>query len=117
MAYQRHIVYSYQVGLSWWYDLSNYLALPNGAGGPSPINEYAFTIKYPYVVRLVVFNVNIISIKYYKNQIVVSGVPLRKGLTIVDFDTKKIPDSKKLLQLATPDGYELDYLILYLSSH
>ncbi|MBU3201658.1 hypothetical protein LL037_12160 [Clostridium estertheticum] len=117
MAYQQHIVYSYQGGLSYWYDLSSYLALPNGTGGPSPINEYAFTIKYPYVVRLVVFNFNITSIKYYKNQIVVSGVPLRKGLTIVDFDTKKFSDSKKLLQLATPDGYELDYLILYLSNH
>lgn len=115
MAYQQHIVYSYQGGLSWWYDLSHYLALPNGTDGPSPINEYAFTIKYPYVVRLIVFNFNIISIKYYKNQFVVSGVPLRKGLTIVDFDTRNFPNSKKLLQLATPDGYELDYLILYLN--
>ena len=117
MAYQQHIVYSYQGGLSWWFDLSNYLALPNGTGGTSPINEYAFTIKYPYVARLVVFNFNIISIKYYKNQILVSGEPLRRGLTIVDFDTRNFPDSKKLLQLATPDGYEIDYLILYLNNH
>jgi hypothetical protein len=117
MAYQQHVVYSYQGGLSWWYDLSNYLALPNGTGGPSPINKYAFTIKYPYVVRLVVFNFNIISINHYKNQIVVSGVPLRKGLTIVDFDARSFSNSKKLLQLATPDGYELDYLILHLSNH
>lgn len=115
MAYQQHIVYSYQGALSWWYDLSHYLALPNGTDGPSPINEYAFTIKYPYIVRLIVFNFNIISIKYYKNQFVVSGVPLRKGLTIVDFDTRNFPNSKKLLQLATPDCYELDYLILYLN--
>lgn len=112
MAYQQHIVYSYQGGLSWWYDLSSYLALPGGTGGSSPIHEYAFTIKYPYVVRLIVFNFNITSIKYYKNQILVYGEPLRKGLTVVDFDTKNFPNSKKLLQLATPDGYELDFLIL-----
>lgn len=42
---------------------------------------------------------------------------MRKGLTILDFDTKNIPNSKKLLQLATPDDYELDYLILYLNEH
>ena len=113
MAYQQHIFYSYQGGLSWWYDLSSYLALPDGTGVPSPIHENAFTIKYPYVVRLIVFNFNITSIKYYKNQILVSGEPLRKGLTIVDFDTRNFLNSKKLLQLATPDGYELDYLILY----
>jgi hypothetical protein len=114
-AYQQHIVYDYQGGGSWWYDLSQDLALPPGADGPSPIHEYAFTVGYPYVVRLIVFNFNITSIKHYKNQILVSGVPLRKGLTMVDFDTKSLPESKKLLQLATPDGYEVDYLILNLS--
>lgn len=112
MAYQQHIVYSYLGGASWWYDLSNYLALPSGTDVASPIHKYAFTIKYPYVVRLIVFKFNITSIKYYKNQILVFGEPLRKGLTIVDFDTKNIPNSKKLLQLVTLDGYELDYLIL-----
>jgi len=112
MAYQQHIVYSYQGGLSWWYDLSSYLALPSGADGSSPIHKSAFTIKYPYVIRLIVFKFNIKSIKYYKNQILVSGEPLRKGLTIVDFDARSFPNSKKLLQLATPDGYELDYLML-----
>jgi hypothetical protein len=115
IAYQQHIVYDYQGGGSWWYDLSQELALPPGADGPSPIHPSAFTVGYPYVVRLIVFNFNITSIKHYKNQILVSGVPLRKGLTMVDFDTKNLPDSKKLLQLATPDGYEVDYLILNLS--
>lgn len=38
---------------------------------------------------------------------------MRKGLTMIDFDTKDLPGTKKLLQLATPDGYEIDYLILY----
>jgi hypothetical protein len=117
MAHQRHIVYSYQGGLSWWYDLSSYLAMPAEADGPSPIHKYAFTIKYPYVVRLIVFNFDVKSIKYYKNQILFSGEPLRKGLTLVDFDTIAIPDSKKLLQLATPEGYEIDYLILYLNRY
>jgi hypothetical protein len=112
MAFQQHIVYSYQGGLSWWYDLSSYLDLPSGTAGSSPIHKFAFTIKYPYVVRLIVFKFNITSIKYYKNQILVSGEPLRKGLTVVDFDIRNFLNSKKLLQLATPDGYELDYLIL-----
>lgn len=116
IAYQQHTVFSYQGGLSWWYDLSSDLALPGGTGGPSPINEYAFTIKYPYIVRLIVFNFNISSIKYYKNQILVSGQPMRKGLTVVDFDSKDFSKSEKLLQLGTPDGYEIDYLILYLSN-
>lgn len=116
IAYQQHIVFSYQGGLSEWYDLSSYLALPGGTGGPSPINEYAFTIKYPYVVRLIIFNFNIESIKYYKNQILVSGQPMRKGLTVVDFDSKGFSKSEKLLQLGTPEGYEIDYLILYLSN-
>ena len=44
-----------------WYDLSNYLALPHGSDGPSPINEFTFTIKYPYVVRLIVFDFNVAS--------------------------------------------------------
>lgn len=117
LAYQQHIVFDYQGGLSWWYDLSSNLALPGGTGGPSPINEYAFTIKYPYVVRLIVFNFNIASIKYYKNQILVTGQPLRTGLTVVDFDSKDLSRSEKLLQLGTPDGYEIDYLILYLSKN
>lgn len=111
MAYQQHKLFSYQGGGSWWYDLSHNLALPVDAGGPSPINEYAFTIKYPYVVRLIVFDFDIKSIKQYKGQIVVSGEPLRKGLTVVDFDTKNFSDSIKLIQLSTPDGYEIDYLI------
>ncbi|MEG0775694.1 hypothetical protein [Clostridium sp.] len=117
MAYQRHIVYAYQGGLSWLYDLSNYLALPTEATGASPLHDYAFTIKYPYIVRLIVFNFNVSSIKHYKNQIIVSGEPLRTGLTVIDFNTKDLCDSKKLLQLATPDGYELDYLVLYLNNN
>lgn len=115
IAYQQHIVYDYQGGGSWWYDLSGNLALNGIPTGPSPIHESAFTVGYPYVVRLIVFNFDISSIKHYKNQILVSGKPLRKGLTIIDFDTKDLPDSKKLLQLVTPDGYEIDYLILNLS--
>lgn len=116
MAYQRHIVYEYQGGLSWWYDLSNYLALPDGTGSPSPINKYAFSIKYPYVVRLIVLNFNIKALKQYKSQFLVSGEPLRKGVTVVDFDAKKFYNSKKLLQLSTTDGYEIDYLILNLGN-
>ena len=113
IAYQQHIIYSYEGGGSWWYDLSGNLALPNSAEGPSPINKFAFTIKYPYVIRLIVFNFNITSIKYYKNQILVSGEPLRKGLTLLDFDTRNFFfNTRKLLQLATPDGYEVDYLIV-----
>ena len=114
LAYQQHIVFDYEMGASWWFDLSSDLALPNGTELPSPINKSAFTIKYPYVVRLIIFNYNIKSIKYYKNQIIVFGEPLRKGLTMIDFDTKNLPRTKKLLQLVTPDGYERDYLILYL---
>ncbi|WP_160317192.1 hypothetical protein [Oxobacter pfennigii] len=112
MSYQQHRVFDYEGGGSWWYDLSGHLALPGEAGGPSPIHEFAFTIKYPHVVRLIVFNFDVKSIKYYKNQYTVSGEPLRKGLTVVDFNTVNLPKNKKLLQLATPDGYELDYLIL-----
>lgn len=115
MAYQQHQVFSYQGGLSSWYDLSHDLALPLSTGGPSPINEDAFTIKYPYVVRLIIFDFNVETIKHYKNQIVVLGEPLRKGLTVIDFDTKNLPGSQKLLQLSTPDGYEIDFTILYLS--
>ena len=108
------MLYSGAIGASWWYDLLNHLALPSGTELFSPINKFAFTIKYPYVARLIVFNFNIKYIKYYKNQILVSGESLRKGLTMLDFDTKNLPSSKKLLQLATPNGYEIDYLILYL---
>jgi hypothetical protein len=115
IANQQHIVYSYQGGGSWWYDLSGYLALHGVPTGPSPIHESAFTVIYPYVVRLIVFNFDVASIKHYKNQFVVTGEPLRKGLTIIDFDTKDLPDAKKMLQLATHDGYELDYLILNLN--
>lgn len=115
IAYNQHIVYAYSGGLSWWYDLSSNLALEGVPAGPSPIHKSAFTIGYPYVVRLIVFNFHIASLKYYKNQIVVTGEPLRTGLTIIDFDTKDLPASKKLLQLATPDGYEIDYLILNLT--
>jgi hypothetical protein len=100
-------------GLSWWFDLSSELALPEGNGGPSPINKMAFTIKYPYVVRLIIFKFNVKSIKYYKNQFVVSGEPLRTGITVLDFDIKDLPEGHKFLQLATPDGYEIDYLIIY----
>ncbi|OPJ59452.1 hypothetical protein [Clostridium oryzae] len=111
MAYQQHSLFSYQGGLSWWYDISSYLALPSGISASSPINKFAFTVKYPYVVRLIIFKLNISSIKYYKNQIVITGKPTRKGLTVVDFDSKNIPISGKIIQLVTPEGYELDYLV------
>lgn len=112
IAYQQHTIFSFDGGGSWRYDLSHYLALPNNVGGPSPINEFAFTIKYPSVVRLIVFHFNIASIKYYKNQILVLGKPMRNGLIIADFDKIRLSQSQKILQLVTPDGYELDYLIL-----
>lgn len=112
LANQQHNIFAYSGGLSVWYDLSNELALPANAERPSPINKFAFTVKYPYVLRLIIFKSNVTSVKYYKNQILVTGEPLRKGLTIVDIDMKNIGGDEKLLQLVTPDGCELDYIIV-----
>ncbi|GFP75593.1 hypothetical protein [Clostridium fungisolvens] len=113
LANQQHKLFTYSGGLSVWFDLPNELVLPGKLSNASPINKKVFTTIYPYVVRLIVFDFNIISIKYYKNQICVIGEPLRKGLTVADIDIKNIPDSQKLIQLITPDRYELDYSILY----
>ncbi|GKU27481.1 hypothetical protein CFOLD11_43080 [Clostridium folliculivorans] len=112
LANQQHKLFLYSGGLSVWYDLSNELVLPGDLSNSSPINKKAFSTAYPYVVRIIVFDFNITSIKYYKNQICVIGEPLRKGLTVVDIDIKNIPTSQKLIQLVTPDGYELDYSIM-----
>ncbi|MBK1812142.1 hypothetical protein JHL18_16080 [Clostridium sp. YIM B02505] len=112
LANQQHKLFTYSGGASVWYDITNSLPLPKGLNNSSPINKKAFSTAYPYVVRFIVFDFNITSIKYSNNQICVIGEPLRKGISIVDIDTKNIPSSQKLIQLITPDGYELDYSIM-----
>lgn len=112
LANQQHKLFIYSGGLSVWHDLLNSLPLPMELTNSSSINKKAFTTNYPYVVRIIVFDFNITSIKYSNNQICVIGEPLRKGISIVDIDTKNLPSSQKLIQLITPDGYELDYSIM-----
>lgn len=61
LAYQQHQIFSYQGGMSCWFDLSHYLALPDQSYFPSPINYNGFTIKYSFVTRLIAINAEIAS--------------------------------------------------------
>lgn len=116
LANQQHRLYIYQGGGSWWYDLSEYLVLPPSSYFPSPINKFAFTIKYPFVTRIIVMNATVKTMKYYRNQIILLVEPGRTGLHLIDFDHKKLQNKSFLLQMSTISGEELDYLILNTSS-
>lgn len=112
LAYQQHRIFSYQGGISWWFDLSHYLALPDQSYFPSPINDSGFTIQYPFVTRLILMSAMIKEIKLYQNQLVILVKPSRTGLHIIDFDHKTFQNKTLLLQMSTLGGEELDYLIL-----
>lgn len=111
IAIQQHNLFIYQGGGSARYDLSNSLVLPNEIHKKSPFSEYAFTTKYPYVTRFIIFKAKPLSIKAYKNQLAVVVEPQRTGLHIIDFEHKQLQNQKLLVQMSTADGAELDYLL------
>lgn len=68
-------------------------------------------------IALVVMDSNIKKIITYGNQVLVISEPKRTGLQVVEIHHSKIhpidKDSPIMFQLVTPDGYELDYSLLY----
>lgn len=68
-------------------------------------------------IALVVMDSNIKKIITYGNQIVVIAEPRRNGLQVLEIHDSKINpidnNSPIMFQLVTPDGYELDYSLMY----
>lgn len=63
-------------------------------------------------IGLLIYNYTVTEAVDYKGQVVLTGNPSRNGAQIISFDKKDLHGSNCcLFQLATPDGYELDYQV------
>ncbi|PKM80519.1 MAG: hypothetical protein CVU89_13280 [Firmicutes bacterium HGW-Firmicutes-14] len=72
-------------------------------------------------VAVIVFNHQVSDAFLWDNQVVLAGVPSRTGIQVIAFDKRALVKStsgeipaknnslKYLVQLVTPDGYEIDY--------
>lgn len=95
-------------------------------GGASTIFDFEgvlgfhenINVDYHHNINFLVYNFHVNQVKMYENQIVLIGIPLRKGAQIISLKVNDILpvniDRKKFLfQLSTPSGYETDYLYGY----
>ena len=115
--YALHRVFSTYATASIYYDFIHDLGI---AEESEHFNKYEFTSPFDYL-QIVVMNTSIEKVITYENQIVIVGKPQRTGLqaiVIPNHDIKPIGNSNIILiQLATPDGYEIDYTtFIYKSS-
>ena len=107
--YALHRVFSTYATASIYYDFIHDLGI---AEESEHFNKYEFTSPFDYL-QIVVMNTSIEKVITYENQIVIVGEPQRTGLqaiVIPNHDIKPIGNSNIILiQLVTPDGYEIDY--------
>ncbi|QUI24483.1 hypothetical protein HZI73_20220 [Vallitalea pronyensis] len=82
-----------------------------GQQGISPLS-----VDYHSHINLLIYNFQVEAIKHYDNQVALIGKPRREGLQVITMIQDDLLDegvSKKdlLFQLATPKGYEIDYIV------
>ena len=100
----RHRLFIYPFGGSSIYDFTGTLAIDAGAA-----------VNYHRNINFLIYGFDVKSIKWYENQVLLVGEPLRTGFQVIsvvqddllpgDLNTKDI-----LVQLCTPDGYEIDFI-------
>lgn len=99
----RHRLFIYPFGGSSIYDFTGTLGMEDGT-----------TVDYHRNINLLIYGFTVENVKYYKNQVALVGEPLRKGCQIISIvQNDLLPDGIDtrdiLLQLATPQGYEVDF--------
>lgn len=119
MHYAMHRIFSTYATASRYYDFVHHLGI---AVESNDFSDYEYTpppspLEY---LEIVVMNTLIEKVITYENQIVIIGKPQRTGLQAIIIPTAKIKPIENadniLIQLVTPDGYEIDYtteMLLY----
>lgn len=100
----RHKLFIYPFGASSIYDFIGSLGIKDGTAG-----------DYHRNIIFLIYGFNIESIKWYENQAVLVGNPLRTGFQVVsvvqdDLLSEGINTKDMLFQLCTPQGYEIDFI-------
>jgi hypothetical protein len=94
---------NYDIGLSNWYDFEHDI----GITVPMFQNEKALDL---YIVS---FQTQVKNVYTKGNQVVVVGNPNRNGVQVITITTRDVKPTNEneniLVQLATQDGYEIDY--------
>lgn len=102
----QHRLFTLYLGGSSNYDVFNELAL----------DDVAFTYDKFRDKICIVYNFTVEKITVYGDQVVLTGIPSRTGLQVIGINQNEtlapITTSKTyLIQMATPDGYEIDNLL------
>ncbi|MGN7469628.1 hypothetical protein [Brevibacillus sp. SAFN-007a] len=105
--YALHRLFAqYDIGLSSWYDFGQQLGLS------IPMRQD----KQSLDLYIVAFQTKITEVYTKGNQIVVTGLPKKRGVQVITVKTGQLrpanPEENLLIQLVTPDGYELDDTII-----
>jgi hypothetical protein len=111
IKYASHNIFTIYPTASVFYDFSRNLGIWD------EIESFKFKHNDLETIVLVVMNSNIKKIITYGNQVVVIAEPTRNGLQVIEIPGKEImlTDEKSpvMFQLVTPDGYEIDYSLIY----
>jgi hypothetical protein len=114
--YAMHRVFSTYATASIYYDFIHDLGI---AEESKQFIKYESTSPYDYL-HIVVMNTLIERVITYRNQIVIVGKPERTGLQAIIIPSNSINPTEGsnniLIQLVTPDGYEVDYTTEILAS-
>lgn len=102
----QHHLFTLYLGGSSNYDVFNELAL----------GDVAFTYDKFRDKICIIYNFTVEKITVYGDQVVLTGLPSRTGLQVIGINQNDtlapITTSKDyLIQLVTPDGYEIDHLL------
>jgi hypothetical protein len=105
--YALHRLFTeYDIGLSNWYDFEHHI----GFSIPMYQDEKALDL---YIVA---FQTEVTDVFTKGNQIIIRGIPKRKGVQVITITTGDVvPAQEKemlLVQLATQEGDELDYSLI-----
>lgn len=100
----RHRLFIFPLGLSARFDFEGNLGLNKSVSIDAHRN-----------INFLVYNYKVKTIKRYNNQLVLSGEPAKAGVQIISLvQDQTLPDKVDtqdfIFQLATPKGYEVDYL-------
>lgn len=108
--YALHRIFSTYATASIYYDFIHDLGIVDES---SDFSKYEYTSSPFDFLQVVVMNTLIEKVVTYENQIVIIGKPQRTGLQAIVIPTAKINPIENtyniLIQLVTPDGYEIDY--------
>ena len=100
----RHRLFVFPGGGSAIYDFTGTLGLRANAA-----------VDYHRNKNILIYGFKVKGIKYYKNQVALTGEPSRRGLQIISIrqDDLLLDGTKEkgiLIQLSTPQGYEFDFI-------